>query len=563
MRLRLPLLAAIIATAVGAATAGATTAPRLHVAHAHLVADRPTALKVAHLGRADLRSAASVRAAQRRILRDRLARGAVGAAPGTVYVGLFNELAGIDDVNHDGVGDLMQLGSTGTPDLIVRSGRDGRTLWHQQDPNLLLAFYVRLPGGTGRILELTGDATETDFPVAGVVDATMTVRARDAANGEPKWAVPFEGYVEYDLVNEFAVQFPEFDGVLGRAHATPLLQLDRVTAQLGIAENAFSMQPFTIDVSDGSTVTNGQPVATDGFAYVVPVGDVDSDGIDDTVTATWGDLPRATLVSGATGQTLWSTTPAPGDFGVTFAASSPDINGDHRTDLLVGFVADTARVTALNGVDGAVIWTTAGDTADPIGDVDGDHRQDVRTFAFDPSGQRYSVVTADGHLRWTRSVATNDEIEGFSFGVSDVDGDHVGDLYLRLINDQQLERQSAGIESILIRGRTGATRVTGDLGWPMTSPSGSVRFVLPVRTRNGMTITGYDGRTASRQWVTALSDRGAQRMAAWTTIAAGHRTWVVELVQGVQKNVLLAQDWSTGQVHWQSSYASGPVIVIK
>lgn len=134
------------------------------------------------------------------------------------------------------------------------------------------------------------------------------------------------------------------------------------------------------DTSLGQTVIKfiKPGVPTLGFA-LANAGDLDQDGYDDILASGWGTQ----AISGHSGKVLKTLT---GDFDFGFAiAGNGDANGDGRPDFAVSGPDGTGHVKIFSGANFAVLKTVIGDSPgdffgwalDWMGDVNGDGRSDL------------------------------------------------------------------------------------------------------------------------------------------------------------------------------------------
>jgi hypothetical protein len=181
--------------------------------------------------------------------------------------------------------------------------------------------------------------------------------------------------------------------------------------------------------ADGQVLyTLDAPLVDDGLGSAMcGLGDLDGDGKSDFAvsarTATNGMVPNDGAVyvrSGGDGHLLFAlTATAAGVTAVSYfgsaLANAGDLNGDGKSDLLVGAPRDSTagplggRVLAYSGADGAFLWEASGSIKDgalgtsvaPAGDVNGDGVPDAIAGATQfPLGPGYAYVLSgvDGSL---------------------------------------------------------------------------------------------------------------------------------------------------------------------
>ena len=565
-------MAAAMAVLLGSAATAATGAAGRTSGHADAgirLGDALAATPLPHLRAGDLRSGGRWRAAERAVLRARAQRGALGTRELMTPVGWFNgdDAAAIGDVTGDRRDDVLEVRSGSSFRVGVLSGADGKPVWHSRIHDVIGSAYLRMPTGPGEVIVLTGSVSDPGAsPVSDAGTATFTVAARNARTGKQLWALSIDGVVEFDPVGGVVASIGEVDGAVARAGAAPLLVLDKFSQQFGLVENASSIQPMSVDAASGAVVATAPPVVTDSFGYTTAVGDLNGDGGGDAVVATFGDAAMAQADDLETGEPIWTVAPADA-LGVSFVEATPDVDGDRQADVLLGILGNAGDVVEAVDGSGNAVWSRPGDFADPVGDVDGDHRSDSRVVGFRDGGIQYSLVTGTGHTRWTRTVGVPSGMFVLSFGAGDVDGDGIGDTYVRVATKGTLEGTKRAVAAAVIDGRTGQVRKVPDLGWPLgASLDGrGVDFVLSLRSMHAITETAYDGRTGRPLWHDALRLAGARLWDQTTGRVDRHgRTGLVEIATGTDRAVIRAVGGRSGKTLWSTGYktqGSGVVII--
>ena len=552
--------ALIIAAALVAGSAAAVSAaPPASVRTAP--ASISSAAKPAPMGfhPADFRSVAAFRAARIRILAEhqRAAQrvGAAAGQPQPVWGYGDTDLA-LPDVDGDGVGDVLSSRlAARTPALKVLSGRTGRTLWAVPEPSpTIAAIYVPEPGGKSIMVVLTDNVNGEVTPVAGVITDGFTVSAVNPKTGAAEWSYTINGTVEEDPAGFSVIGVGEFDGVLMRKNTTPYLLSDRLNLHFDPVAFATSVTPWTVDGTTGSVVHPDTPLGGDEFTFATPVGDLDGDGTDDYVVCAGGDVATVGARSGANGAPIWTSQTTSAAF-LTFLVPSPDLSGDHKTDLLLGWFGNDFTLTAhaVNGTSGADVWSTAGDFAMPIGDIDHDGRSDTRVSLRGPR-ITFNAIAATGKRLWTRDLLTPAGTDGVVWEAGDVDGDHYADTYVEFSTHKEGTPPKT---AAIVSGRTGASHGIADLGNAMgvSLRGGAPSFVRGVAVKKGYALTAYDGRSHRAFWHAVLKTSDVQRIATLDVVNLGHgRVGLLALLSGRFTDTIVLFDGRRGTTLWKSSY---------
>ena len=315
-------------------------------------------------------------------------------------------VAGIGDVNGDGIGDLI-VGALGLDKVSIISGKDQSVLRTIGDPDGLSGF-------------------QFGFSVVAVGD----------------W--------DGDGVDDFAVSAP---GALGVVPLPCVLTPCPANPQWGRA--------FVISGATGAVIKKFVPPGeTLQFGYAMtPLGDINGDGKPDLAIGapmlTTNSVGSVYALSGVDGSQIWKATESGAglsqtqpiaSFGATLAALH-DINGDGKTDLVVGapFHDDgTGKMSGaayvLSGSDGTQIRSHAplqlstedrfGVSVTNIGDQNGDGKDDY--MVGDSKASKVFLFSgADGSsLGAIASRQLNDSFGFAAATVSDFDGDGKVDFWI-------------------------------------------------------------------------------------------------------------------------------------
>ncbi len=370
---------------------------------------------------------------------DGLAGGVLAKVSSPTSEQAFGEhVVAMDDVDHDGHADLLvgsgnpnpSLDNAGRLDLV--SGKTLLPLWTYIGPTTDSAAgnWIDRVGdvdgdGSGDVIVGLQDVSPGPSALSGVQllsGANGTLLLSLAAPWSFGQSVACTGDLDGDSIPDFAVGVP-FD--------------DQGGPDVG-----------AVQLRSGSTgsilfvVTGSVPNEQIG-RVLAGVGDVDADGVPDLAIGSDQGGNRARVVSGAGGAVLyeWLGDQPEDQFGRMVAAAG-DVNGDGRSDVVVGAASDAdgeenGYVRVFSGADGSVLFEDGDDhfvslaSASAVGDIDGDGLADVLIGA--PSfglGRVFVLGGPDGHTIFDEPSPqpVSDDYGASVSGGFDVDGDSVQDL---------------------------------------------------------------------------------------------------------------------------------------
>jgi len=161
-------------------------------------------------------------------------------------------------------------------------------------------------------------------------------------------------------------------------------------------------------------------VTGSGIYNAVSAGDADGDGVPEVAAAIYyfDDPPDLYLVSGGTGNSVWTASDCQGTWGNKGLASLPDVTGDGLEDIVIGTPGGSfpgSSVIVKDGLDGSTVWSWCTYTQGPnwgwvycvapFIDFTGDGYAEVLASAggnsSDRSGTAFLFNGASGDVIWT------------------------------------------------------------------------------------------------------------------------------------------------------------------
>jgi hypothetical protein len=187
-------------------------------------------------------------------------------------------------------------------------------------------------------------------------------------------------------------------------------------------------------------------VTSGGVYSTVEVGDIDGDGVSDVACGVnfWDDEPTLWCLSGASGDTLWTSDQYNGIYQDEGLTGVPDMNGDGYGDILLatpgGYAPPGRCMILVSGLDGSEIWSWSayenissgagwGYSCALMDDQTADSLPEfLGGFGSTGSSNTSAAVClsgASGDTLWTRTTA--DAVEDI-LAVPDVTGDDVQEV---------------------------------------------------------------------------------------------------------------------------------------
>lgn len=310
-----------------------------------------------------------------------------------------------------------------------------------------------------------------------------------------------------------------------------------------------------------SNVTSGGVYASAGLP------DVSGDGVADVVCGVnfWDDQPTLWAMSGADGDTLWTTDQCKGIYQDEGLMAAPDADGDGFADVLLatpgGYDPPGRSLIMVSGSDGEIVWqwsayqsvpggTGWGYCCDLMEDWTGDGYPEA-VGGFGTSGSAGTALAAcldgaTGDTLWT--VWADDAVEDI-MAVPDASGDEVEEVCLGIGGNSY-----TGSTLVLCDGATGATLWSADGGGDVMG----LGLIDRQDTTPLIVTSTWDGQSrafdlgGTEQWANAS-------IGGWLLDVAGgpdlNADGVSEVALAGDDGGTICLDGATGEVLW--SYPTG------
>jgi len=308
----------------------------------------------------------------------------------------------IDDLNGNGVDDLIYGTSWGSRTVFALEGSTGQVIWFYDT-------YANPPSGwiysVCPIPDLNGD--NISDVLAGAGSDANAGYCFSGADGTLLWKKT-AGDVIYvavavDDINDDNIP----DAVFGSGDN------DDMVYCISGASSGFAQQIWQFNTGGASVLAMDR------------ISDINDDGYDDVIAGTWYNNNRIFALSGhssTSADTIWT---AGVGYPIMKVVTCDDLNGDSYEDVLIASWSSYAE--ALSGRDGSSIWRYfCGDDVWAIywaHDVTGDGIVDVAAGSF--TGSVYLINGASGALIWQ----SPSEAKIFTVRpIKDVNGDGCDDI---------------------------------------------------------------------------------------------------------------------------------------
>lgn len=299
-----------------------------------------------------------------------------------IYSGnIYNQkgLAITQDVNGDGIQDVV-VGATGGARLVrCLSGATGQTIW---------TYDTHEYGNGGWVYEVN---CKYDYNNDGIIDV-LAVAGDDGSGTGPKRAFCLNG-VTGAKIWEFALGGAGF-AVIGIEDCTGDGVPDVVAGCTDAAQSTGYVR--AINGATGGQIWSFVTPSSSVWA-LEQTDDINGDGIKDVIVGTFtGQIYGLSAVNGAT---LYST--SAGAVIITRFAKLKDVNGDGHPDFVPAH-STVNTIQAIDGQTGDMIWAQS--TADQpwnvarIADVNGDGKDDVLVGTLYNNNYWYFLNGVDGSV---------------------------------------------------------------------------------------------------------------------------------------------------------------------
>ena len=251
----------------------------------------------------------------------------------------------------------------------------------------------------------------------------------------------------------------------------------------------------------GGTVEVREHDGTLAWSTAVPpyanppvLADLTGDGLLDLILTGWDDDVWVYDYNDGTPQLVWTavlTSSMAGTFGAPAVA---DIDGDGSPEVMVSHYG---ALTAFNGEDGSVLWTTPLDPGNPggvsVADLDGDGEINILTgMRYEFETNRFGMIYAlnpDGSLLW--SAIAEDSSSANNASVLDLNGD--GAYEVAWNGKEQGFTIYNGADGTILFNEPLANSATGT-DYPLfVDVDGDSNAEVVVPTIRGLVVFGQDG----------------------------------------------------------------------
>ena len=423
--------------------------------------------------------------------------------------------------------------------IVARRGADGTPLWSSTVPVGGIYAAVAPAGPSGQpglyvVVSLfnffvdahtTQDSLVVNTPVYMSLQPTGIEALAFSATGQQIWRQREQQHAgdEPATTDGIPLAFTLAQSTASPAtDVTLLFSDDHDEVRASSTQDPSTRRAVVLDGADGAQASVGTLPLTVNSGTSLAVGDLDGDGLADTVIGA-GTAGVVAGYRGTDGSQLWRAS------GLDFDTSRllSDVTGDGIRDVVTqhnpnpGSNPTPGEVTLLEGRTGTVRWIYGGDQAFAAGDLVGIA---TRFLSTTEAGTTYELVDAAGvgvaarDVSLARPPGATATIEVLT-AQGDLNGDGVGDLVHEIVVGSG---DTAQTEVAVVSGRTLGTLWTGPpVGTPLraaVSPGGDDLVRTAPFGSSAVDVTVQDGATGADVWTARV--RPSSETTQYTTQSA-------------------------------------------
>jgi hypothetical protein len=358
------------------------------------------------------------------------------------------------------------LDGDGDRDVVYPSFGGGSVIWHRNESIHVSACFAPKPpistAADGAIAVLGSDVDgdgQTDVVAASINDNAVRWHENAAGNGSSWTArtITTAAGGAYGLANA------DVDGDGDADVLSASYDDDKIAWYDNTAGNGTDWTTRTITT------------AADG-ALAVAAADVDGDGDTDALSASFGDGRVAWYANTAGNGSAWSAVTIATGLDGAFSVAAADLDGDGDNDALSASYGDNRVAWYENTVGNGSAWvahpvaTVRGAVFVSVADVDGDGDADVLSASYGSAAALWHEnASGNGSLWVTRTIAAGlGEISGIAAADLDRDGDVDALSSVAGNNEIVWHENTAG------NGSAWVTRTVGAAGIPRSAAAADV-----------------------------------------------------------------------------------------
>jgi hypothetical protein len=295
---------------------------------------------------------------------------------------VLQELLPAGDLGRKGVPDLLDyrlgvLHNTVSAGITARSSRTGARLWSRDLTGAKGVFSIPYPdpdrvgaGDKPGVLLI-----QESEPLGRIASATVRLHVTAVSGaGAHLWSATMTGKIAVagntTTFTNVPIVIGDIHDVARRGHDVLVDVLSGTVKRSG--RSTIADQPEVVSARDGSIAARGVPAtSTDGLAEVVPVPDLNRDGLDDLAAIEPGGDGGIVAEQGDSGARIWKSTGVLVGVGAQISPVG-QISGSDTGDLAISNDIDDgprphSTVSLVNGATGRLRWTVPAICAFDIG----------------------------------------------------------------------------------------------------------------------------------------------------------------------------------------------------